>query len=79
MEQKHKKVQKYTYDYPENRKLGDALNFEDRKWIANRLGKHVTYIYAIFIIGNRTNAKAIELAEIIIKQKQEREALVKDI
>lgn len=79
MEQKHKKLQKYTYDYPENRTLGKALNFEDRKWIANKLGKHITYIYAIFIIGNRTNAKAIELAKIIIQQKQEREALARSV
>lgn len=79
MSQKYKKPRKYSYDYPENRELGKDLTIDDRQWIADRLGKHPSYIYYIFVAGTRTNTKAIELAKIIIRQKQERDRLAQAV
>jgi hypothetical protein len=79
MAQKYKKGPRYTYDYPENREIGKLLNVEDRKRIAESLEKDPSYIYHIFVMGDRTNQKAIDLAKIIIEQKQEFERLAKAI
>lgn len=79
MAQNHKKTRKYTYDYPENRELGKLLSAADRIRIAKVIDKHPNYIYYIFVTGTRTNEKAIELAKIIVEQKQEFQRLAKAV
>jgi hypothetical protein len=79
MDQNYKKAPKYTYDYPENRELGKDLTDEDRKWIADKVKKTPFYIYRIFVVGDRNNKKAVDLAHIIVKQKRERDLLAKAV
>ncbi|MBE9469013.1 MAG: hypothetical protein IMY72_11940 [Bacteroidetes bacterium] len=64
------KSKKYFYDYPSNRELGQLLTISEREEIAEYLHVSKEYIYQIFIIGRRTNKKAIDIAKIIIEQKQ---------
>lgn len=72
---KSKQLKKYRYDYPENRSIGKGLSLEDRRWIAEKLGRTLRYINRIFIDGDRTNDKAIQLARMAISKKIEREKM----
>lgn len=73
MSGKSKHNEKYQYDYPDNRELGAHLVKSDRDWIAKRLGCTEKYLYRVFVLGDRTNDKAIELAKLVIEIKKERD------
>ena len=64
------KSNKYSYDYPENRKIGKKLNAYDRYEIARILNKSDKYIYRIFIDGDRHNYQAVKIAKLMIHYKK---------
>jgi hypothetical protein len=65
------KQKKYTYDYPQNREIGKKLNAADLQLMAAVLGFSTTYMRHIFLQGKRTNNDAIQMADVIIKNKEQ--------
>ena len=62
---------KYSYSYPENIKIGALLSVSDRKIIAETLNFSNRYINQIFTQGIRNNGEAIQMAHIIIANKEQ--------
>lgn len=65
-----KKPSDYTYDYPENRKLGAKLVSGDISFIAANTGHSISYVHAVLREGTRNNDKIIAFARKVVAMRE---------